>query len=231
MMVDKTSAPIAKMKWSSINWLMIESKVKQLQFRIAKAFREGRHNKAESLQWLLTHSYYAKLLAVRRHVLDNFSEKAIRQDAPMATLEEVLVPMYLLHRYQLEAVAKSIGGLYFTHALKNDGQEPTKMVEPAEQWRAFNAMMSSITPDALALPEALIKKIPPRPTGYPSSVETFGGNTGPTFDPIAVAETAAGTTLGYLLDSERAARLIEYEARDSSQPGLFAVLDKLIDQT
>lgn len=66
MMVDKTSAPIAKMKWSSINWLMIESKVKQLQFRIAKAFREGRHNKAKSLQWLLTHSYYAKLLAVRR---------------------------------------------------------------------------------------------------------------------------------------------------------------------
>ena len=49
--------------------------------------------------------------------------------------------------------------------------------------------------------------------------------------PGAVAETAAGTTLGYLLDSERAARLIEYEARDSSQPGLFAVLDKLIDQT
>jgi hypothetical protein len=172
-----------------------------------------------------------KLMTIRRHVLDNFSEKAIRQDAPMATIEEVLVPMYLLHRYQLEAVAKSIGGLYFTHALKNDGQEPTKMVEPAEQWRAFDAMMSSITPDALALPEALIKKIPPRPTGYPSSVEIFGGHTGPTFDPIAAAETAAGTTLGYLLDEERAARLIEYQARDSSQPGLFAVLDKLIDQT
>lgn len=172
-----------------------------------------------------------KLMAVRRKVLDNFSEKAIREDAPMATIEEVLVPMYLLHRYQLEAVAKSIGGLYFTHALKNDGQEPTKMVDPAEQWRAFDAMMATITPDALALPEGLIQKIPPRPTGYPSSVETFGGHTGPTFDPIAAAETAAETTIDYMLMSERAARLVEYNARDSKQPGLLAVLDKMLDKT
>jgi hypothetical protein len=172
-----------------------------------------------------------KLMAVRRHVLDNFSEKAIRQNAPMATLGEVLVPMYLLHRYQLEATVKSIGGLYFTHALKNDGQEPTKMVDPAEQWRAFDAMMNTITPEALALPEDLIAKIPPRPSGYPSSIEVFRGNTGPTFDPIAAAETAAGTTVGYMLDPERAARLIEYNARDSKQPGFFAVVDKMLNQT
>ena len=172
-----------------------------------------------------------KLMAVRRHVLDNFSEKAIRQDAPMATIEEVLVPMYLLHRYQLEAVAKSVGGLYFTHAVKNDGQEPTKMVEPAEQLRALDAMLNTITPDALALPEGLIQKIPPRPTGYPGSVETFGGHTGPTFDPIAAAETAAGTTLGFLFDGERAARLVEYNARDSKQPGLLAVIDRILDRT
>ncbi|QKJ30192.1 zinc-dependent metalloprotease [Mucilaginibacter mali] len=172
-----------------------------------------------------------KLMTIRRKVLDNFSEKAIREGAPMATLEEVLVPMYLLHRYQLEAVAKSIGGLYFTHAVKNDGQEPTKMVEPAEQWRAFDAMMATITPDALALPEALIQKIPPRPSGFPGSVETFSGHTGPTFDPIAAAETAAETTIAYMLSNERAARLIEYNARDSKQPGLMAVLDKMIDQT
>lgn len=172
-----------------------------------------------------------KLMKIRRITLDKFSEKAIRQNAPMATIEEVLVPIYLLHRYQLEAATKSIGGLYFTHALKNDGQEPTKMVDPAEQWRAFDAMMATITPEALALPEGLIEKIPPRPTGYPSSVETFGGHTGPTFDPIAAAETAAGTTIGYLLDPERAARLIEFNARDAKQPGFFAVVDKMLDET
>jgi hypothetical protein len=172
-----------------------------------------------------------KLMAVRRHLLDNFSEKAIPQDAPMATLAEVLVPIYLLHRYQVEAAAKSVGGLYFTHAVKNDGEEPTKMVDPAEQWRAFDALMNTITPDALALPEALIQKIPPRPTGYPATIEIFKGHTGPTFDPIAAAEAAADNTLSYMLDPERAARLIEFQARDEHQPGLLAVLDSLAGQT
>lgn len=171
------------------------------------------------------------IMKVRRKVLDEFSEKAIPQGAPMATIEEVLVPIYLLHRYQIEAVAKSLGGLYFTHAVKNDGQVPTKMVEPAEQWRAFESLMSTITPDALALPDKLISMIPPRPSGYPSSVETFTGYTGPTFDPIAAAESATSTTLSYLLDPERAARLIEYGARDSGQPGFMPVVDKLFERT
>ena len=173
----------------------------------------------------------SKLTTIRRHILDNFSEKAIRQDAPMATLEEVLVPMYLLHRYQIEAVSNSIGGLYFTHALKNDGETVTKMVEPAEQWRAIDGMLSTITPEFLALPEGLIEKIPPRPVGYPSTVETFGGHTGVTFDPLGAAETAASTSLGYLLDADRAARLIEYQARSSAQPGFMPMVDKLIEKT
>lgn len=171
------------------------------------------------------------IMKVRRKVLDNFSEKSIPQGAPMATIEEVLVPIYLLHRYQIEAVAKSLGGLYFTHAVKNDGQTPTKMVDPAQQWQAFESLMSTITPDALALPETLIAKIPPRPSGYPSSIENFSGYTGPTFDPIAAAESAAGTTLSYLLNPERAARLIEYQARDSKQPGFMPVVARLIERT
>ena len=62
--------------------------------------------------------------------LDNFSEKAIRQDAPMATIEEVLVPMYLIHRYQVEAASKMLGGLYYTFALKNDGQTDHQIDTP-----------------------------------------------------------------------------------------------------
>jgi hypothetical protein len=172
-----------------------------------------------------------KLMLIRRRLLDNFSEKAIPAGAPMATIQEVLVPIYLLHRYQVEAAAKSLGGLYFTHAVKNDGQEPTQMVEPAEQWRAFDALAATITPAALELPETLIRKIPPRPTGYPATIEVFRGYTGPTFDPIAAAEAAADNTLSYLLDGERAARLIEYQARDERQPGLLAVLDSLVART
>jgi hypothetical protein len=172
-----------------------------------------------------------RLMDIRRHVLANFSEKAIRQDAPMATLEEVLVPMYLMHRYQVEAASKMLGGLYYTFALKNDGQTITKFVPPAEQWKAFNALMATITPDALALPEKLIEKIPPRPIGYPRTRETFKSRTGLTFDPLSAAESAASNTLEFMLQPQRAARLVEYHSRDNTQPGLEAVLNKLVAQT
>lgn len=172
-----------------------------------------------------------KLMTIRRHVLDGFSEKAIRPGAPMATLEEVLVPIYLLHRYQVEAVAKSIGGQYFTHAVKNDGQAPTQMVAPAVQWQALDALLTTLTPDALQLPEALIAKIPPRPSGYPASLETFAGYTGPTFDPLAAAEAAAGPAIASILNPQRAARLIEYQARDSRQPGFVPVVEQLLAHT
>lgn len=172
-----------------------------------------------------------RLMALRKQVLANFSEKAIRQDAPMATIEEVLVPMYLIHRYQTEAASKMLGGLYYTFALKNDGQTATRFVPPAEQWKAFDALMGTISPDALALPEKLIEKIPPRPVGYPRTQETFKSYTGLTFDPMAAAESAAGATLSFMLQPERAARLIEYNARDKSQPGLLPVLNKLVNLT
>lgn len=172
-----------------------------------------------------------RLMNIRKHVLATFSEKAIRQDAPMATLEEVLVPMYLMHRYQVEAASKMLGGLYYTFAVKNDGQIVTQFVPPAEQWKAFNALMGTITPDALALPESLIEKMPPRPVGYSRTRETFKSRTGVTFDPISAAEAAAGNTLSFMLNPERAARLVEYHARDNAQPGLDAILRKLIAQT
>jgi len=172
-----------------------------------------------------------RLMDIRRKLLDNFSEKAIRQNAPMAMLEEPLVPIYLLHRYQVEAASKMLGGVYYTYAVKNDGQPTTRFIPAAEQWKAFNALMRTISPDVLALPEKLIEKIPPRPDGYPRTRELFKSRTGLTFDPTAAAEGAAATTLEFMLNPERAARLVEYNSRDNTQPGLIAVIDKLIAQT
>jgi len=149
----------------------------------------------------------------------------------MATLEEVLVPVYLMHRYQVEAASKMLGGIYYTYAIKNDGQPTTRFIPAAEQWKAFNALMQTISPNTLALPEKLIEKIPPRPDGYPRTRELFKSRTGLTFDPMAAAEGAAATTLQFMLYPERAARLVEYHSRDNTQPGLIAVEDKLIAQT
>lgn len=149
----------------------------------------------------------------------------------MSTLEDVLVPVYLLHRYQIEAASYLIGGQNFRYAVRGDGQLITEMIDPKQQWAAFDAMMSTLKPDALAIPEKIIKMIPPTPIGYTRSREDFDGYTGVTFDPIGAAESIADVTLSNLLNSEKAARLIEYHARDAAQPGLAPVLEKLLDQT
>jgi len=62
--------------WDSINWKTVEKQVLRLQMRIAKAIREGRHGRAKALQWLLTHSFYAKLMAVKRVVQNAGSKTA-----------------------------------------------------------------------------------------------------------------------------------------------------------
>jgi RNA-directed DNA polymerase len=61
-----TGASSANDQWSSIKWKEIESQVCRLQMRIAKAIREKRYGKAKALQWLLTRSHSAKLLAIKK---------------------------------------------------------------------------------------------------------------------------------------------------------------------
>lgn len=66
--IPSTGALSTESTWDSINWNTVTAKVRRLQMRIAKAYREGRYGKAKSLQWILTHSFQAKLLAVKRVV-------------------------------------------------------------------------------------------------------------------------------------------------------------------
>jgi hypothetical protein len=148
-----------------------------------------------------------RLMEVRAHALERFSENNVREGAPLATLEEALVPLYLSHRYQAEATAKVLGGLSYTYALRGDGQKPTERVPAAAQRRALEALLATIRPEALALSENLLQTIPPRPLGYWRHRETFQSRTGVTFDPLSVAEIAANHTVSLILHPERAARL------------------------
>ena len=172
-----------------------------------------------------------RIMKVRAAALSRFSENNIREHAPLATLEDTLVPVYLLHRYQVEAAAKVIGGLDYTFALRGDGEKPSEIVPAEEQRRALQALLSTVRSEALALPEALLKKIPPRPPEYPRDRENFHGRTGLTFDALAPAEAAAEHTLSLLLNAQRAARLVEYHARDAKYPGLAELLNKLLAAT
>jgi hypothetical protein len=172
-----------------------------------------------------------RLMQVRGAALKRFGENNIREGAPLATLEDVLVPLYLLHRYQVEAASKLVGGMDYTFALRGDGQTPTQIVAPAEQRRALAAVLATLKPDVLALPEPLLKVIPPRPPDYERGREHFKIRTSPAFDALAPAEAAAQHTLQFLFNPERAARLVEFHARNEGNPGLEEVLDTILDAT
>lgn len=172
-----------------------------------------------------------RVLKIRSVALDNFSENNIREDAPMATLEEVLVPVYLFHRYQLEGAAKLLGGLNYTYAVRGDGQTVTEMVPADQQRDALAALIRTIQPEVLEIPEHILRLIPPRPYGYWRDREMFDIRTRVTFDPLSAAETAADMAVGLLLHPERAARLVEYHARDNAFPGLAEVLDNIVRST
>jgi hypothetical protein len=172
-----------------------------------------------------------RMLEVRRVALQRFSENAIRAGRPMATLEEVLVPLYLHHRYQVEAAASVLGGQHFLYGMRGDGRQPTRSATAAEQKAALDALLSTLQPAELRLPDAALKSIPPRPPGYGPHRELFPRYTGSTFDAITPAVVAADHTLSMVLSAERAARLVEQKALDASLPGLDDVLDRLIDGT
>src|SRR6266852_910618 len=173
----------------------------------------------------------ANVMKVRAAALRRFGENNIREGAPMATLEDVLVPLYMYHRYQVEAAAKLVGGEDYTFSLRGKGDTNPQIISPEEQRRALNAVLNTLKPESLALPESVLRLIPPRPPGYARTREDFRIRTFPNFDALAPAEAFANHVSNFLLNQERAARLVEYHARDSRYPGFGEVVDRIFAST
>ena len=170
-------------------------------------------------------------LAVRRIALSHFGEHNIAPGQPLSLLQEVLVPVYFHHRYQLEAASKMVGGLEYTYALRGDGQPPSKPVAGEAQRRALAAVLEVLSPETLDLPEPVIDLLLPRPGEYHSNEEMFTGLTSPTFDPLSAAATASDMAVRLLLRPERTARLVDFHRRDPALPGLEEVIKGLEDKT
>jgi len=171
------------------------------------------------------------LLRVRAFAMRNFSEQNIRPGQPMAALEEVLVPIYLLHRFQLIAVGKNVGGHNWTYTLRGDGQELSDPVSADRQRQAIAALLNTLTPAVLRVPDNVLALIPPRPPGNPKSRETFPSSTGKIFEAIGAAESSATLTLEVLLEPSRAARMIASSARNATLPGFDELVDDLMRAT
>ncbi len=170
-----------------------------------------------------------ELLAIRQSGLENFSSAVIPDGTPLFEMERRLVPVYLLHRYQLEATAKLLGGLYYGYDLK-DG-EPTRLepVNADTQQRALSSLTGLLQPRRLALPDNLRYLLPPPINGYSRDREFFKGQTGLTFDHLSPARAGADLVIEELLQPQRLARLAEQQALNPKLPGPETVFDSLLE--
>jgi hypothetical protein len=173
-------------------------------------------------------------IEVRRIALSQFGLRSIPIGTPLAQLEEMLVPLYLHHRYQLEAAAKSIGGLDYTYSVKEEGglvPTPTRRIVPAAAQRdALNAVLSTLDPAFLEIPPRIVALIPPRgAVDVTSNTELFEHRTTPAFDPVSAAMSSADITLAALLDARRAARLVQFHAEDAANPSFSEVVNDVLD--
>lgn len=175
----------------------------------------------------------AQLLDVRAEAMERFGAGNLNPGQPYAELEEILVPLYFLHRYQVEAVHKIVGGTYYDYAVYDGNplrQEAQVVPVPAEeQWAAFDGLLATLQPEALIIPDSVLQMIPPKPIGYSRNRESFPLRTSQGIDYVAIAETAADHTLQGILQHERLTRINNLHAADESLPAVHEILDRLIE--
>lgn len=172
-----------------------------------------------------------RLATIRSIVLNKFSENAIQTGEPISSIEEVLVPMYFIHRYQIEGASKMVGGLNYSYKVKGDDLPLPSPVSAEEQNQALKALANTLSPEFLSIPNNLLNLLSPKVPGYGRTRESFKSNTGVAFDPIAAAETSAEMTLSFLFTPERIERMIQQNLRYDALPGWDALMVSLYKHT
>ena len=171
---------------------------------------------------------FERLSSLRKDALSRLGVNSIKSGTPYSELEKVLVPVYLMHRYQMEAVSKLIGGFNYKYSVKGDALDPkVTAVSDGEQQRALECLLSSLHADQLRLPDNVISLIPPPAFGYQRGRETFSGRTNLAFDPLSTAESYAAATLSFILDKDRLARINRQHVTTDDIGGLNSFLSKI----
>ncbi|WP_031425624.1 zinc-dependent metalloprotease [Flavimarina sp. Hel_I_48] len=172
------------------------------------------------------------VLKLRQQAIQNFSIDNIKDGEAYSVLEDVFVPLYFYHRYQTEAAIKVIGGQEYNYAVKGDPNlVPVAFIDTKTQEDALKSVLLTLNAEHLAIPKDKLALFPPRAFGYERTRESFKGDTGVTFDALGAAATASDMTLTFLLNPERANRLVENHAIDNDQLGLDGLLEALENAT
>lgn len=172
-----------------------------------------------------------RILKIRKKGIENFSVDNIRTNEPYSVLEDVFVPLYFLHRYQVESAVKIIGGLDYNYVVKGGNNENWESATLEMQKNALNAILKTLDAEVIAIPKEKLELFPPRAFGYNRSRESFKSNTGVAFDALGAPVTSANLSLSLLLHPERMARLVQQKSLDKKQLGPEEVLNELISNT
>ncbi|MEM8734674.1 MAG: zinc-dependent metalloprotease [Planctomycetota bacterium] len=165
-------------------------------------------------------------MAVRKIALDSFDADSIADGQPLAELEKAFVPVYLHHRYQVDATAKMLGGYEYTYAVKDANSNQSLAIVPIameRQHAALAALLTTLSADALVIPARIQNLIPPRVGSAASDRERFASQTAPIFDPASAIRAAAEATIGNLLQPERCSRLARQGA-DARNVGIGTIV-------
>jgi hypothetical protein len=168
-----------------------------------------------------------RILSVRQVAMSQFSIDNIKEGEAINTLEDLFVPLYFMHRYQIEAAVKSVAGIDYHHATKGDGGKPASTLPKAEQLAALNVLLKSISPEELAIPKTQLKLFPPR-SDWTKNRENFKGNTGIAFDALSATNMNASFTLTLILHPQRVSRLYQQKVLDNEQLGIEETLDRIL---
>ncbi|MCO5296355.1 MAG: zinc-dependent metalloprotease [Fimbriimonadaceae bacterium] len=166
-------------------------------------------------------------ISVRQIGVDRFGQDRVAMNRPLAELQEVFAPLYLWHRYEVEAAAKEVGGLEYQFALRGDGRIPTKRVPAEKQYAAIEALLECLQPSFLEIPNRITRLLAPPTFGAGAGAERLDGRTGPTFDPLSAAATAADLVYAALLHPARLGRC-HIQAAEGEGPSEHDVLATLV---
>ncbi len=171
------------------------------------------------------------LLKIRRIAMNQFSLDHLRSGENYSILEDRLVPIYFLHRYQVEAVVKLIGGLNYDYGVKSNISYKVSPVNKNDQKTALKALLKSISPSELRIPKNLHSILGPRTFGNLRNRESFGSQSGVSFDYLGIANSLSDAIIGMILNPQRVTRLIQQEAIYNNQFKFNEVLKEMINST
>lgn len=171
-----------------------------------------------------------RTVAVRRVAMNAFDERAIKPGEPMWLLSMRFLHVYLHHRYALEGVYKSVGGMDFRYAMRGDGQPPTTIIPAAEQRRALEMVLQAIQPTQLAVPEKVLAMIPPVAPGGDAGYDWLP-RAGTAVDQVELAGGLATEVIEGLMERDRLQRVAIFHARDRQNPTVAEVVEAILNAT